>query len=148
MQHKLSTVIGELVDVLSDFALTKETTPLSPVCSPNFFYYSPALCRNTVFLLETARFVTLQKDVNNHLCKTDHWIEQLIVSTCQNLEPACFDRRHLDETTLRATALDLQFKDYEFKTCQPLGENPCCHPAMFYRYFYKLRSHSKLFSSR
>lgn len=80
--------MGELVDVLSDFALTKETTPLSPVCCPNFFYYSPALCRNTVFFLETARFVTLQKDANNHLCKTDHWIEQLIVSTCQNLKPA------------------------------------------------------------
>ena len=27
-----------------------------------------------------------------------------------------FDRRHLDETTLRATALDLRSEDYESKT--------------------------------
>ena len=39
-------------------------------------------------------------------------------------------RRHLGETTLRATALDLRSRseDYESKTYKPLVENPCCYP--------------------
>lgn len=32
------------------------------------------------------------------------------------LAPGYFDRRHLDETTLRDTALDLRSEDYESKT--------------------------------
>lgn len=32
------------------------------------------------------------------------------------LAPGYFDRRHVDETTLRATAMDLRSEDYEPKT--------------------------------
>ena len=43
--------------------------------------------------------------------------------TRHNLKPGYSDRRHLGETTLRATALDLRSKDYESKTYKPLVEN-------------------------
>ena len=36
------------------------------------------------------------------------WITQPIVCTRQNLKPCYFDRRHLGETTLHASALDLR----------------------------------------
>ena len=61
------------------------------------------------------------------------WIEQPIVCTRQNLRAGYFDRRHLSETTLRTTALDLRSEDYESKTYKPLVENPCCYPS--HRYF-------------
>ena len=40
-----------------------------------------------------------------------------------------FDRRHLGETNLRATALDLRSEDHECKTYKPLVENHCCYPS-------------------
>ena len=51
------------------------------------------------------------------------WIEQPIVCTRQNLTPGYFNHRHIGETTLRATALDLQSEDYESKTYKPFVEN-------------------------
>ena len=42
------------------------------------------------------------------------------------MKPGYFER-HLGETTLRATSLDLRSEDYEFKTSKPLLENPCCY---------------------
>ena len=53
-------------------------------------------------------------------------IEQPIVCTRQNMKPAYFDCRHLVETTLRATALDLCSEDYQSKIYKALVENPCC----------------------
>ena len=41
----------------------------------------------------------------------------------------CFDRRHLGEATLRATALDLRSEDHECKTYKPLVKNHCCYPS-------------------
>ena len=41
-----------------------------------------------------------------------------------NLKPDYFDLRHLSETTLRATALDLRYEDYESKTYKPSVEIP------------------------
>ena len=47
--------------------------------------------------------------------KQKDWIGQPIVCTRHNLKPGYSDRRHLGETTLRATALDLRSKDYKSK---------------------------------
>ena len=51
------------------------------------------------------------------------WIEQPIVCTRQNLKAGYCDRRHLGDTTLRATALDLSSEDYDSKTLKPLVES-------------------------
>ena len=51
-----------------------------------------------------------------HWAKKQDWIKQPIVCTRQSLKPGYFDRLHLGETTLRASALDLQSEDYESKT--------------------------------
>ena len=40
-----------------------------------------------------------------------------------------FYRRHLGETNLRTTALDLRSEDHESKTYKPLVENHYCHPS-------------------
>ena len=62
-------------------------------------------------------------------CKNEKdWIEQPFVCTRQNLTPGNFNHRHIGETTLRATALDLQSEDYESKTYKPFVENPCYYP--------------------
>ena len=37
--------------------------------------------------------------------------------------------RHLDETTIRVTGLDLRCEDYESKRNKSLEANPCCHPS-------------------
>ena len=55
------------------------------------------------------------------------WIEQAIVCTRQNLKPGYFDRRHLGETTLATTALDLQSEDYESNTNKPIIEIRAIH---------------------
>ena len=63
--------------------------------------------------------------------KQKDWIEQPIVCTRHNLKPGFSDRRHLGETILRATALDLRSKDYKSKKKKknkPSVENPCCYP--------------------
>ena len=39
------------------------------------------------------------------------------------------DRRHLGETTLRATAFHLPSEDCDSKTYKPLAENPYCFPS-------------------
>ena len=49
---------------------------------------------------------------NSDLKKKTGSIEQTIVCTRQNLKPGYFDRRHLFDTTQRATALELRFEDY------------------------------------
>ena len=53
-----------------------------------------------------------------------------VFGTLEKRAPGSFDRRHLDETTLRATALDLRSEDYEPKT-QTVStvESPCCYPS-------------------
>ena len=43
-------------------------------------------------------------------------------------EVSLFGRRHLGETTLCATALDLRSEDYESKTYKLVVENPCYFP--------------------
>ena len=45
-------------------------------------------------------------------------LDRATYCTRQNLKP--FDRRHLGETTSRATALDLRSQDYESKTYKPI----------------------------
>ena len=40
----------------------------------------------------------------------------------RNLKPYYIDLRHIGETTLRATALDLRYEDYESKTYKPSVE--------------------------
>ena len=57
------------------------------------------------------------------LIENKGWFEQAIVCTLQKLKPGYFDRRHLGETTLGATALDLRSEDYESKTNKPIVEN-------------------------
>lgn len=56
-------------------------------------------------------------------------IEQPIVCARPNFKPGYFDCRHLSETTLHATALDLPSEDYESKTYNSLVENLCCYPS-------------------
>ena len=70
-------------------------------------------------IVHCAEVTDLKKDCN----------EQPIVCTRQNLKPGYFDRRHLGENTLRATALDPRSEDNESKTYKLLAETPCCYPS-------------------
>jgi len=61
------------------------------------------------------------------------WMEQLLVCTRQNLKLDYFYRRHLHETTIRTTAMDLRSEDYLSKTKKPFVENTCYYPS--HRFF-------------
>jgi len=63
-----------------------------------------------------------------HWSKKKDCNENPIVCTRQNLKPGYFDRRHLGENTLRATALDPRSEDNESKTYKLLAETPCRYP--------------------
>ena len=57
-----------------------------------------------------------------------------VFGTLEKRAPGSFDRRHLDVTSLRATALDLRSEDYEPKT-QTVSRKSLLlsEPLMFYR---------------
>ena len=101
--------------------LAKFSSIVPLACLLSISWYSSTLTvlwsRGTVKLFNFFDPVSMRTtDLKKRLDRTSYCL----------LAPGYFDRRHLDETTLLATALDLRSEDYESKTWKPLVENPCC----------------------